>query len=126
MLKKTLVLGASLKPVRYSNLAIRRLVEKGHSVVAVGRRTGIVEGVEILTGMPELNDIDTITVYLNEDNQKPFENYILGLKPRRIIFNPGAENPRLKKLAVEKGIEVNDACTLVMLSVGSYGLPEEK
>jgi len=120
MLKKTLVLGASLKPVRYSNLAIRRLVEYGHPVVAVGRREGEVEGVEILTGMPELSGIDTVTVYLNEDNQKPFEEYILKLKPRRIVFNPGAENPRFKKIAAGQGIEVEDACTLVMLSVGTF------
>ena len=120
MLKKTLVLGASLKPVRYSNLAIRRLVEHGHPVVAVGRRAGTVEGVEIMTGMPGLNDIDTVTVYLNEDNQKAFQEYIFQLKPKRIIFNPGAENPALKKLAVASGIEAVEACTLVMLSVGSF------
>ena len=120
MLKKTLVLGASLKPVRYSNLAIRRLAEHGHPVVAVGRREGDVNGVKILTGMPELSDIHTITVYLNEDNQEAFEDYMLKLKPARIIFNPGAENPNFKKRATEKGIEVDDACTLVMLSVGTF------
>ena len=120
MLKKTLVLGASLKPVRYSNLAIRRLVGQGHPVVAIGRRAGEVEGVGILTGMPDLKDIDTVTVYLNEDNQKPFQEYILQLKPKRIIFNPGAENPQLRKLAAASGIEAVEACTLVMLSVGSF------
>ena len=120
MLKKTLVLGASLKPVRYSNLAIRRLIQHGYSVVAVGRRTGEVEGVEILTGMPGLKDIHTITVYLNADNQKHFYDYILQLKPQRIILNPGAENQQLEKLASDNGVEVVNACTLVMLSVGSY------
>jgi predicted CoA-binding protein len=103
MLKKTLVLGASLKPERYSNLAIRRLVDHDHPVVAVGRREGEVNGVQILTGMPELNDIDTVTVYLNEDNQEPFEDYILKLKPKRIVFNPGAENPAFSKRATEQG-----------------------
>jgi predicted CoA-binding protein len=86
MLKKTLVLGASLKPHRYSHLAIVRLVQHGHPVVAVGRRAGEVEGVQIQTGMPSLEDIDTVTVYLNENNQDPFIDYILALNPKRIIF----------------------------------------
>ena len=120
MLKKTLVLGASLKPQRYSHLAIERLVQHGHPVVAVGRRAGEVQGVQIQTGMPAMDDIHTVTLYLNEVNQEPFVDYIMSLKPKRIIFNPGAENPKLEKLASEKGIEVEEACTLVMLSIGNY------
>lgn len=120
MLKKTLVLGASLKPERYSNLAIRRLRQHGQPVEAIGLRAGLVEDVEIKTGLPELSDIHTVTIYLNEENQHPLEKYILNLNPKRIIFNPGAENPKFSRLATERGIEVLDACTLVMLSVGSY------
>src|SRR5262245_16456954 len=103
MLKKTLVLGASPKLDRYSNMAIRRLRQFNHPVEAVGRRVGDVDGVPIQTGMPQLSDIDTVSVYMNENNQKPFEEYILSLNPKRIIFNPGAENPQLEKLAEAKG-----------------------
>jgi predicted CoA-binding protein len=120
MLKKTLVLGASLNPERYSNLAIHRLHEHNVPVVAVGRRPGTVDGVDILTGMPQLSDIHTITLYLNRINQKPFEEYILQLNPKRIIFNPGAENSEFREKAKAKGIEVEEACTLVKLSIGTF------
>lgn len=120
MSKKTLVLGASENPARYSNLAIRRLREKGHDVVAVGRRAGQVLDVPIQTGMPDLEGIDTITMYLNETNQEPYEDYILKLKPKRIIFNPGAENQSLEFEAGEQGVQTMEACTLVLLSTGQY------
>ena len=120
MLKKTLVLGASLKPERYSNMAIRRLVQHGHPVVAVGLREGEVEGVSIVKKVPEGEVIDTVTMYLNEDNQRSWEQTVLNLKPQRIIFNPGAENPRLEEQAAQQGIEVLEACTLVMLGTGQY------
>ena len=95
--KKTLVIGASLSPVRYSNLAIRYLLKHGHEVVALGRKPGMILDVSIETGFPVFNNIDTITVYLNQGNQAVYHDYLIGLKPKRIIFNQGAENPELKK-----------------------------
>lgn len=118
---KTLVFGASLKEERYSNMAIRKLRKYDHPVVAIGGREGKVQDVEILKGHPELADIDTITMYMGADRQRDHYEYLLGLKPNRIIFNPGAENEELVKLANEKGIETLNACTLVMLSTDQYG-----
>lgn len=119
-MKKTLVLGASPKPYRYAFIAGQRLTNHGHEVVAVGRREGEMGDIPILTGQPDLENIDTITLYLSPKNQKGYYDYILNLNPKRIIFNPGTENMELMRLAEEKGIEVEPACTLVMLSVGTY------
>lgn len=118
--KTTLVLGASGNPDRYSNTAIRSLIAHGERVVAVGARAADVEGVRILTGSPSLNDIDTITLYLSPKNQQPLYSYVLSLHPKRVIFNPGTENPELVELLEENGIEAIDACTLVMLSTKQY------
>ncbi len=118
--KKTLVLGASDNPSRYSYLAIRRLRSHGHPVVAVGRRNTKVEDVLIGTAKEPFDNIDTITLYLNPLHQQEYYNYILSLHPRRIIFNPGAENDELAKLAGEKGIQTMEACTLVLLSTNQY------
>lgn len=118
--KKTLVLGASDNPARYSYLAINKLNAYGHPVVAVGRKQTRVSNTDVLTGKPEQSDIDTVTLYLNPINQIPYYDYILSLKPRRIIFNPGTENPELEALANQKGIDTMQACTLVMLSTGQY------
>jgi len=119
-MKKTLVLGASPNPTRYSHAAVTQLSRYGHEVVAVGRREGEIDGIAIQKGEPALESIHTVTLYLNADNQKQYYDYILGLNPKRIIFNPGAENPELARLARERGIETLPACTLVMLSVGNY------
>ena len=118
--KKTLVLGASSNPSRYSYLAINNLREKGNDVVAIGKRTGKVNDVEIITEQNPIEDLDTVTLYLNANNQKQYYNYILSQKPKRIIFNPGAENKELADLAEEKGIIPQEACTLVLLSTGQY------
>lgn len=118
--KKTLVLGASENPARYSNMAIKRLLSKGNSVVAIGNRKGKVNDVEIITEQPEMHDIDTITLYLNRLNQKPYYDYILNVKPKRIIFNPGTENPELENMAEKNGIKTMEACTLVLLGTGQY------
>lgn len=118
--KKTLVLGASDNPSRYSYLAINRLRAYGHEVVAIGKKTGKVGDVSIVTEMPEMNDIDTITLYLNPTNQKPYYDYITSLNPRRIIFNPGTENDELERKLAQKGTNTLEACTLVMLSTGQY------
>lgn len=118
--KKTLVLGASTNVARYSNMAIKKLRRYGHEVVAIGKRSGQVDDVVINTLHPEIDNLDTITLYLNPDNQKPYYNYILQQKPQRIVFNPGTENPELEKLAKENGIHAQEACTLVLLSIGEY------
>jgi predicted CoA-binding protein len=117
---KTLVIGASENPVRYSNLAIERLRQHNHEVVALGLKDGEAHGVKIQKKKEQFIDIDTITLYLNPSRQKELYDYILSLNPRRIIFNPGTENPELENLAEEKGIETVEACTLVMLSIGNY------
>jgi len=119
-MKKTLILGASTNPSRYSNLAAHRLVAHGHPIINVGLKSGEVAGVPI--EKPELihTDLDTITLYLGPQNQPEYYDYIINSKPKRIIFNPGTENPELEKLAEENGIQTLEACTLVMLSTGQY------
>ena len=119
-IKKTLVLGASSNPQRYSFLAINQLRKLKHPVVGIGKRVGIVGDVQIDTLQKEEEGIDTITLYLNAANQKQYYDYILSLQPKRIIFNPGAENDELYKMAIENGIKPVEACTLVMLSTGQY------
>lgn len=120
MSKKTLVLGASNKPGRFSLLAIKSLVKHNVEVVAIGSRIDEVEGVQILNYPIFPTDIHTVTLYLNPFRQKQYLDYIITLKPKRIIFNPGTENPELLKLARENGIEVVFDCTLVMLNAGRY------
>jgi len=120
MSKKTLVLGASLKPERYSNIATNRLVKHGHEAVPIGLREGNLAGTTILTGMPAIEEVDTVTLYLNPKRQEAYYDYILSLEPKRIIFNPGTENPELISLAQKAGIETEIACTLVMLATDVY------
>lgn len=118
--KKTLVLGASDNPSRYSYLAIKKLRQYGHPVIAIGRRETSVADIPVTKTLIPVTDIHTVTLYMNPFHQKEFYNYILSLKPKRIIFNPGTENDELYKLANEKGIETIEACTLVMLGTGQY------
>ncbi len=118
--KKTLVLGASSNPARYSFLAINRLREHNHPVVAIGKKSATVADVPVQTESPPIPDLDTVTMYLNTENQKNYYNYILSQRPHRVIFNPGAENPELEKLLTDKGIQVLEACTLVLLGTGQY------
>lgn len=120
MKKKTLVLGASLNPARYSNLAIERLVRKNIPTEAVGLREGIVNGVTINSEMVDFEGIDTITLYLNAKRQEAFYDYIIDLQPKRVIFNPGTENPVLYDLLRKNKINFQNACTLVMLSTNQY------
>lgn len=120
MSKKTIVLGASPNPERYSYLAVERLRNHQHEVVAIGKRTGVIKDVEIINERPALNDVDTITLYLNANNQKEYYDYILKTHPKRIIFNPGAENDELFNLAKANGIEPVEACTLVMLNTNQF------
>ncbi len=119
-MKKTLVIGASTNPTRYSYLAINALKKHRHEVVAVGRKEGEVNGVDIQTGQPEISGIDTVTLYVNPTHQVEYYDYLIGLKPHRIIFNPGTENPEFMQKASEAGVEVLDACTMVLLSTGQF------
>lgn len=118
--KKTLVLGASDNPSRYSYLAIQRLRGHGYPVVAVGRKNTQVGDVMVGKEKKAFDNIDTVTLYLNPANQREYYDYILSLHPKRIIFNPGAENDELAQLAKDKGIQPIEACTLVMLSTNQY------
>lgn len=120
MEKKTLVLGASANPSRYSYLAVQRLRNHGHPVVAVGRKNTKVADVNIETEKLKFDNIDTITLYLNPLHQQEYYDYIFSLHPKRIIFNPGTENDELVELAKQKGIQPIEACTLVMLSTNQY------
>jgi predicted CoA-binding protein len=119
-MKKTLVLGASDNPARYSFRAVHQLKQHGHEVVPVGIRKGQVAGLDIHTDRPTEAGIDTVTLYVGPQNQPAWYDYILDLKPKRIIFNPGTENEELEKLAQQRGIRTEEACTLVMLSIGNY------
>ncbi len=118
--KKTLVLGGSVKPERYANRAIVKLREYGHPVVSVGLKGGNVLDVDIKTGTPDYEDIHTVTMYLGSKNQAQYYPYILKLKPKRIIFNPGTENHELAALAAEKNIEVVEYCTLILLDTNTF------
>lgn len=119
-MKKTLVLGASDNPARYSFRAANMLKKHGYDVVPVGIRQGQVAGMSIHTDRPQEAGIDTVTLYVSPQNQPEWYDYILGLKPRRILFNPGTENPELELLAQQNGIQTEEACTLVLLSIGQY------
>ena len=119
-IKKTLVLGASDNPARYSYLAIQRLRKYEHPVVGIGKKNTQVADVPIEKNKNPYTDINTITLYLNPLRQKEYYDYILSLKPKRLIFNPGAENDELIHLAKKNNIETLEACTLVLLSTGQY------
>ena len=118
--KKTLVLGASPNPQRYSNKAVKRLLSYGHEVIAIGKRKSEIEGLTVITGKPMIKGIHTITLYLGPGNQEEYLDYLISLKPRRIIFNPGTYNQELENMAAEHGIEVVEDCTLVMLDMEEF------
>ncbi|MBC8154500.1 MAG: CoA-binding protein [Bacteroidetes bacterium] len=117
---KTLVIGASEKSDRYAHKAATSLLRHGHPIELIGLRAGQVQGHPIQTGLPALNHIDTVTMYVGPRNQGGYAEYLKQLKPRRVIFNPGAENPELQRQLADAGIESIEACTLVMLSIGTY------
>src|SRR5690554_7300549 len=120
MNKKTLVLGASLNPSRYSHIAINRLKQAGYEVVAIGLKEGVVQGVNIDTDLMPFKDIDTVTLYLNPKNQVAYYDYILSLNPKRVVFNPGTENPEFYDILKTNNIDFEVACTLVLLSINQY------
>lgn len=117
---KTLVIGASTNPERYSFRAINSLLNHNHSVVAIGQKIGEVSGVKIQTKQIPLKNIDTVTLYVNPKNQRDYYNYILQLQPKRVIFNPGTENPEFYQLLKSNNIQVEVACTLVLLATNQY------
>jgi len=118
--KKTLVMGASTEPSRYAYKAVKMLQRFGHPVVAMGKKEDNLDGIKIEKGAAPFDGVNTVTLYLNPMNQKPYYDYIIGLKPERVIFNPGTENPELYALLRENGIGIEVACTLVMLSINQY------
>lgn len=120
MNKTTLVIGASEHSHRYSNKAIRALLQKQHQVVAIGKQTGEVNGVEIVTELPTDIKIDTVTLYINPTLQKAYETFLIELNPRRVIFNPGTENHTFQKQLEKSGIHTLNACTLVLLATNQY------
>jgi len=118
-MKQTLVIGASENPARYSNKAIRALRSYDHPVLALAKRRGQVADVSIETEFPT-EAIHTVTMYVGPQHQPEYYEKILALKPRRVIFNPGTENPEFSQVLEENDIEAVEACTLVMLSIGNY------
>ncbi len=119
-MKKTVVIGASDNPERYANMAVRKLKKYGHEVIAVGLKDGMIGEVQITKERKPIADVDTVTLYVGPQHQPDWYEYILSLKPKRIIFNPGTENSEFEKMARDQGIETPEACTLVMLSVGDF------
>jgi predicted CoA-binding protein len=122
MSKKTVVIGASENPDRYAYRATVSLDRNNHPVVPVGLKEGHIQDIKILSlkDKPAIEDVDTVTLYVGPLHQPSWYDYILSLKPSRVIFNPGTENEKFYKMLEEKNIEHIEACTLVMLSVGNY------
>lgn len=121
-MKQVVVLGASSNPSRYSNMAMRELKKHGHRALPVHPRETEIEGVKVWPHISQLpaGEIDTLTMYVSKQLSTPITSSILKLAPKRVIFNPGSENPTLQKLLSEQGIEVLEACTLVMLRTGQF------
>ncbi|MEO6903077.1 MAG: CoA-binding protein [Bacteroidia bacterium] len=119
-MKKTVVIGASDNPERYAYKATLALQKNKYEVIPVGLKDGKINNIEILKGFPPLSNIDTVTLYVGPKHQLAWYDYILSLKPKRVIFNPGTENMELEKLLTKNKIEFEEACTLVLLSTGNY------
>lgn len=119
-MQKTLVIGASEKPERYSYKAIKALRRHGHEVVALANRPGKVDDVGFSTQAIDFSGIDTVTMYVGPQNQDGYMDYIESLRPRRVIFNPGTENEKFIQRLERAGIQPEIACTLVLLSIGQY------
>lgn len=117
---KTLVVGVSLGADRYANLAIGQLLDHGHDVVGLGLRAGDEQGAPVFDGQPAIDGVDTVTLYINPQRQAALIDYLLSLKPRRVIFNPGTENPDFVRRAREAGVQPVVGCTLVMLAAGTF------
>jgi predicted CoA-binding protein len=118
--KYTLIIGASENPTRYSNMAIKKLVQNGHPVAAIGNKEGKVEGISFSKTKTNFEEIDTVSLYIGQRHQPEYYDYVLSLNPKRIIFNPGTENEEFESLANAKGIKTMEACTLVLLGTSQY------
>jgi predicted CoA-binding protein len=118
--KKVVVIGASTDPDRYSNIVTVRLLQNKYEVVPIGTKKGIINDTEIITNRPEIENVHTVTLYINPRIQPEYYDYILKLRPKRIIFNPGTENIEFEKLAALNGIEAIEACNLVMLATKTF------
>ena len=120
MVKKTLVLGASLNTQKYSNKAVKALISKGLNVVALGHKVGFIDKVKVIKAKKIYNNIHTVTIYLNKKFQGQFYNYVLELNPKRVIFNPGTENHEFYKILEKISINYQESCTLVLLSTDQF------
>ncbi|MBN2682947.1 MAG: CoA-binding protein [Bacteroidales bacterium] len=119
--KKTLVIGASIKPERYSYKAVKSLLEHGHEVVAIGAKEAELDSVKIHKTPIAFENVDTVTMYISEKFQPEYYDYIIKkIAPKRVIFNPGTENDEFAQMLEKSGIKVEIACTLVLLSIGEY------
>ena len=119
-MKTTVVIGASENTERYSNRVVRMLHKQKIPVIAIGSKPGEIDGVKIQTGMPKIENVDTVTLYIGPQHQAQYYDFVLNLKPERVIFNPGTENAEFQEKVRKAGIEVLEACTLTMLTVGNY------
>lgn len=120
MNKKTLIIGASIKPERYSYKAAEKLLLHKHDIYMIGNKPGFLFDYEITKSQTAYTDVDTVTMYVSAKNQIKYYDYIISLKPQRVIFNPGTENPEFVKQLEDHGIHTEDACTLVLLATDSY------
>ena len=118
--KKTVVLGASANPIRFSHKAVKALLRHEHEVVAVGFRKGLIVDQEILVGQPPVENVHTVSIYIGSSRQGEYYDYIFSLKPKRVIFNPGTVNPDFMGRLKHAGIEPVSACMLVLLNDGEY------
>jgi len=118
--KKTLVIGATSKPERAVYKAVEMLVAKGHSVLALGQNKGEIAGVKINTKAIPVKNIDTISLYINPSRQRDYYNYIVDIKPKRVLFSPGTENPELYQLLELNNIKYEESCTMVLLTLNKY------
>ncbi len=114
------VLGASPNPERYSNKAVRRLLSNNYEVVAIGKREGSIGGVPIITGQPPLADVHTVLIYLSPDHQGEIFDYVISLRPKRVVFNPGTESPEFQEWLESYNISVVRDCSLVMMATGRF------
>jgi uncharacterized protein len=119
-MEKTLIIGASNNPERYSYLAAEKLLAHGYEIELIGKRPDVIFGRTIDTGKKEYEDIDTVTMYISDKFQAEYYEYVVSLNPRRVIFNPGTENPEFEELLIHNDIHVEEACTLVLLGSGQY------
>ena len=122
MSKKTVIVGSTPRPYRYAHQAAVMLDEREIPFIPLGIQEGEVLGRDILNvyDKPQIEEVDSLTMYISAPRQKEWYDYLLSLKPKRIIFNPGSENYEFKKRAESEGVECLEACTLVMLSVGNF------